>query len=99
MINGVELKIDETKRGEFVIEEDKKPVGTMKVHLENEDLVVDGTVVDKEMRGQHIGKKLIEAMVHHARTNHYKVVPVCPYVKAQFEKHPDNYLDIWKRSA
>jgi predicted GNAT family acetyltransferase len=98
-MNDVQLKIDETKRGEFVIEEDQRPLGTMKVHLEENNLVVDGTVVEKEARGRNIGKKLIEAMADHARTNHYQVVPHCPFVRGQFEKHPEDYSDIWKKSA
>jgi predicted GNAT family acetyltransferase len=95
----VQLKIDETKRGEFVIEENNEPVGQMRVHLEEKTLVVDGTHVNKEMRGKNLGKKLIDAMVHHARLNKFKVEPHCPYVRGQFEKHPEQYGDIWEKSA
>ncbi|MFL5762536.1 MAG: GNAT family N-acetyltransferase [Bacteroidia bacterium] len=98
-MNEVLLEIDETKHGKFIIEDDGQEVGTMKVHLEDNDLIVEGTEVDRKMRGQHLGKRLIEAMVHHARHNHYNVVTLCPFVQGQFEKHPEDYRDVWKRSA
>jgi uncharacterized protein len=92
----VQLKIDETKRGAFVIEKDGEQIGEMKVHLEEQDLIVDGTVINKEFRGKDLGKKLLDAMIDHARKNNYKVVPVCPYAKKQLERHAEEYADILK---
>ncbi|HEY0031340.1 MAG TPA: GNAT family N-acetyltransferase [Bacteroidia bacterium] len=90
------LRIDETKRGAFIIEENRFPIAEMKVHLEDNDLVVEDTQVAEEMRGNNLGKTLLEAMVDHARMNEFKIVPVCSFVKKQFEKNPEEYKDVWK---
>lgn len=93
------LKIDETKRGAFIIEDDKHQLGEMIVHLEKKDMVIESTRVNKEMRGRNLGKKLLDTMVDHARKNNYMVIPICPYVKGHFNKHPEEYMDLWKQSA
>ncbi|HEU4902844.1 MAG TPA: N-acetyltransferase [Flavisolibacter sp.] len=35
-------------------------------------------------------------MVDYARKNGLKVIPLCPYVHAQFKRHPADYADVWK---
>ncbi|HET8752851.1 MAG TPA: N-acetyltransferase, partial [Salinimicrobium sp.] len=35
----------------------------------------------------------------YARNNDLKVIPLCPYVYAQFKKHPDEFSDIWKKQS
>jgi hypothetical protein len=34
-------------------------------------------------------------MVDYARKNKLKVIPLCPYVHAQFKRHPKEYADVW----
>jgi predicted GNAT family acetyltransferase len=36
-------------------------------------------------------------MVDYARGNHLKVIALCPFVHAQFARHPHDYEDIWKK--
>jgi hypothetical protein len=39
---------------------------------------------------------MLQAMVDHARKNGLKVIPLCPYVHAQFKRHPQEYSDLWQ---
>jgi len=41
------------------------------------------------LEGHGYGTALVEAALAHARREHLKVVPTCPFVKAYIERHPD----------
>jgi predicted GNAT family acetyltransferase len=46
------------------------------------------TEVPSELRGRHIGESLVKAALHAARSEHLRVVAVCPFVRAYLRKHP-----------
>jgi len=37
-------------------------------------------------------------MVDYARSYNLKVIALCPFVSAQFKKHPEQYADIWNQN-
>ena len=41
------------------------------------------------MRGTGAAMALVEHMIGDARAGGFKIVPVCPYVLAQYRKHPE----------
>ena len=47
------------------------------------------TLVPKAIGGRGVAGRLVEAMVADARENAFKIGPVCSYVVAAFEKHPE----------
>ncbi len=49
-------------------------------------MVIEHTEVDESLKGQNIGKKLLENLVHYVREQGIKVVPYCPFAKAMLEK-------------
>jgi len=49
-------------------------------------IIVDHTEVDPSLAGQGIGRKLLDALVDWARSSGTKVMPLCPFAKAQFGK-------------
>jgi predicted GNAT family acetyltransferase len=49
-------------------------------------IIIDHTEVDPSLAGQGIGRKLLDALVGWARSSATKVIPLCPYAKAQFGK-------------
>jgi predicted GNAT family acetyltransferase len=51
-------------------------------------VVLDHTEVSPTLRGQGIAKKLVEAAVAWARRENVRIVPVCPFAKAVFEREP-----------
>ncbi|MNG35150.1 hypothetical protein D3C84_1218200 [compost metagenome] len=69
----------------------------MTVSLKEDLLTVYHTGVEPEAEGKGYAKKLLDEMVLYVREHNMKVLPLCPYVHAQFKKHPDEYEDIWKK--
>lgn len=51
--------------------------------------IANHTFTPPEARGQGIAFKLVEVLIADAREQGFKVVPLCPYVAVQFDKHPD----------
>ncbi|RIJ23815.1 N-acetyltransferase [Henriciella barbarensis] len=52
-------------------------------------IIIDHTGVPEALGGQGVGQKLVEAGIAHARERGIKIMPLCPFAKAQFDKHPD----------
>lgn len=49
----------------------------------------DHTGAPDSMRGTGAALALVNALVADARSSGFKIVPLCPYVFAQYKKHPD----------
>ena len=57
---------------------------------ERPDLIVaDHTLTPVPLRGRGIATVLVEHMIADARREGFKVRPTCPFVVAQFDRHPD----------
>lgn len=97
-MNAIQLKLNAEQRGAFVIDEGKQRLAEMAVGISGKNLVVYHTEVNEKLRGQGVASQLLSEMVAYARKQNLKVVPLCPYVHAQFERHPDQYADIWNRN-
>ena len=91
------LKLDDKGDGAFYLMDGEEQIGEMAVEISGENLTVYHTEVLPKAQGKGYAKKMLEAMVNHARANHLKVIPLCPYVHAQFKRHPQEYADIWKK--
>lgn len=51
-------------------------------------IIVDHTGVPDEMRGMGVGKALVERVVEDAREKNFKIIPLCPFARAMFERTP-----------
>ena len=91
----VELKVDTKGHGAFVITDNGGQIGEMEIAIAPAMLTVFHTEVVPAAEGQGVAKKLLSAMVAYAREHQLKVNALCPYVHAQFKRHPDEYADIW----
>ncbi|MGN6542282.1 MAG: GNAT family N-acetyltransferase [Ginsengibacter sp.] len=92
----VELTLNEKKHGRFYINENDEQIAEMQIGISGNDLTVYHTEVSSDHEGRGLAKKLLSAMVDYARKNQLKVIALCPYVFAQFKRHPQEYDDIWK---
>lgn len=52
-------------------------------------VIADNTLVPDTMRGTGAGSALVEALIADARTKGHRIVPLCPFVRAQSLKHPE----------
>lgn len=51
--------------------------------------IADHTGTPVALRGRGIATKLVERMVADARSEGFKIRPLCPFVVALFSQHPD----------
>jgi predicted GNAT family acetyltransferase len=95
----VKLNVNEKGHGAFLIMDGAEQLGEMVVSIAGENLTVYHTEVATQAEGKGVAKKMLTAMVEHARKNNLKVIPLCPYVHAQFKRHPGDYADVWNRET
>lgn len=83
------------KSGIFFIEEDGEKIAYMTFRLSNENqLIVDHTIVTPEYEGQGYAKALLTAMLDYLRTNRLQLIPLCSFVQEQLENHPEYLQSI-----
>ncbi len=92
----IKLELDHKNHGAFNLYVDGKKLGEMTVSIKDDLLTVYHTGVEPEGEGKGFAKKLLEEMTAYARTNNMMVLPLCPFVHAQFKRRPDEFQDIWK---
>ena len=83
------------KRGAFFVEEGGKRVAeqTFSMGPDGKVFIIDHTEVDESLRGQGMARKLTEQAVKWARETGVKIVPVCPFAKAVFDREP-SFRDV-----
>lgn len=96
-MNLIELQLDSNMRGAFVINDGSNRLAEMNVAISDGNVIVFHTKVSDHLRGQGVGARLVETMVEYAKKNTLKVVPLCSYVRAQFEKDTNKYADLWNQ--
>jgi predicted GNAT family acetyltransferase len=93
----MQLQLDANGRGAFYLSEDGEQIGEMAISVDGQNLTVYHTEVSPKAEGKGYTKKLLNKMVEHARAQQLKVIPLCPYVHAQFKRHEDEYADVWNK--
>ena len=80
---------DDQKKGAFFVEQDGERLAEMTYSWAGEDkFIIDHTDVSDTLRGQGIGRHLLDAAVDFAREKQVKIIPLCPYAKSVFDKDP-----------
>src|SRR5687768_3650706 len=90
----IELKLDDSGMGAFVIEEGEETIAEMAISISGNNLTVYHTEVSDKLKGQGVASELLLKMVEYAREQNLNVIPRCSYVNAQFKRHADQYSDI-----
>ncbi|AXQ24002.1 N-acetyltransferase [Acinetobacter wuhouensis] len=80
---------DNGKKGEFYIGEENHHLAEMAYTWAGETmLIIDHTTVEDELRGQSVGRKLLDQVVDMARQKNIQIIPLCPFAKSVFDKDP-----------
>ncbi|MGI9375663.1 MAG: GNAT family N-acetyltransferase [Tsuneonella suprasediminis] len=54
------------------------------------DLIsADHTGAPDALRGTGAARALVDYLIADARARGFRIIPLCPYVRAQYQKHPD----------
>ena len=81
-------------RGIFFIEVDNEKLAQLYYSLSPGIMTINHTEVDEKLKGKNIGLQLVNHAVEYARTNHLKIIALCPFAKKVFDKRPDEYRDV-----
>ena len=87
----MEIKFEETaSKGAFYNEENGERLAEMTFSKAGDKLlIIDHTEVSEKLKGKGAGKQLVAAAVEYARNKGIKILPLCPFAKAVFDKTPD----------
>lgn len=79
----------------FILSEDKQTrlAEITFVYTGDKLVIIDHTLVDESLKGQGIAKLLVAKVVERMREEGRKIIPLCPFAKAIFDKTPE-YSDI-----
>lgn len=59
------------------------------VRIGMDKLIIDYTGVSAPYRGQDIGLKLVRHVVDLARAQHRRIITICPFARAMFNRYPE----------
>ncbi len=83
-------RIEHGSKGAFIIKENNERLAEMTYSKAGDSLIIiDHTEVSDALRGKGAGKQLVTAAVDYARANQLKILPLCPFAKAVFDKTPE----------
>lgn len=86
-----------TSKGRYVATAPGKPEAELTYSIASQTLIiVDHTGVPDDWRGMGVGKALVERVVTDSRERGVKIVPLCPFAKAQIDKTPQ-WRDVLSR--
>jgi predicted GNAT family acetyltransferase len=84
------------KNGAFHAVKDGLEMGEMTYSWVNPTtILIDHTGVEPEFEGQGVGQALFFDACKFARENDVKIIPICPFVIAMFQRMPE-YRDVLK---
>ena len=83
-------------KGAFFVEEEGKRLAQLTYTVAGSKVILDHTEVDDTLRGTGTGRRLVVAAVDWAREEDLRLLPLCPFARAVFDKTPD-FEDVLAR--
>jgi predicted GNAT family acetyltransferase len=97
-IAGVVEREDGPTRGRYRIVIDGVEAEMTYSRVSPELIIIDHTGVPDAMRGRKVGESLVRQAVEDARRDGVFILPLCPFAKAQINRHPE-WQDVLQRSG
>ena len=86
----IRLEEAESKGRYVMLDDDGSEAGRMTFsRLGKSQLIIDHTEVSGAYRGRGVGADLVERVVEDARASGRRIVPLCPFARSQFDRHPE----------
>ncbi len=86
------------RTGKFIALEDNDEVADIAWLVNDKgNYVIDHTWVSDIMNGKGLGLKLVQAIIDMAREEGKKVIPGCQFAKTMFERHKEEFSDVWEK--
>lgn len=82
----IQREVGETKGRYFVVIDGVEAELTYS-RVSDSMIIVDHTEVPDALRGQKVGVRLVQRVVEDARAEGVSIIPLCPFTKAQIERH------------
>ena len=88
------VTIKQGSKSLYIGDSEEKPLAEMVFDSSGKDsIIIEHTFVSEELRGQNIARQLLQSLVDLARKENKKIVPLCPFAKAEMMKN-NKYADI-----
>lgn len=82
--------IHEANKGVFSVEEKNEVLAKLEYSMAGADkMIIAHTEVNPILSGKGVGKQLVAKAVDYAREHKIKILPLCPFAKAIFDKVPE----------
>ena len=81
-------EVDGSKGRYVIYHEDSEAELTYSI-LSPQTVIADHTCVPEALKGTGMGKALVRRIVEDARSEGFKIVPLCPFVNAERRMHPE----------
>lgn len=84
----IERTESETK-GRYVVRIDDAEAELTYSRAGETRIIIDHTQVPEALKGRGVGVMLVSRAVEDARAEGKKIIPLCPFAKMQFGRHPE----------
>ena len=95
--NAVSIEREEgLSKGRYVVRLDDVEAEMTYSRTGEHMIIIDHTSVPAALRGRGVGEALVRRGVEDARAEGRTIIPLCPFAKAQIDRHPE-LQDVLKR--
>ena len=81
--------VDNRERKHYELWVGEALAGTIVYGIKPGAIVLIHTQVDEQLEGRGLGSKLVRGALDDIRSRGLRLVPLCPFVRAYLERHPD----------